>query len=44
MKYLDELKRLDLPLDKYAIFGSRVLAVKGIRENRDLDILVKTGL
>ncbi|GAF93599.1 unnamed protein product, partial [marine sediment metagenome] len=44
MKYLDELKRLDLPKDKYAIFGSGPLAIRGLRENRDLDIIVKPEL
>ncbi len=44
MKYLDELNRLNLPIDKYAIFGSGVLAIRGIRENKDLDIIVKWEL
>ncbi len=38
IKYLDELKKLKLL--KYVILGSGALAVRGIRENKDLDVLV----
>ncbi|MFA5176359.1 MAG: hypothetical protein WC413_03835 [Candidatus Nanoarchaeia archaeon] len=44
MKFLEELKKLNLPKDKYAIFGSGVLAAHGIRENKDLDIIAKKDL
>ena len=44
MKYLDELKRLDFPIDKFAIFGSGPLAIRGLREIDDLDIIVKPDL
>ena len=40
MKYLNELNKLNLPKDKYAIIGSAALAVRGIRDNEDLDIVV----
>jgi len=44
LPYLDELKQLNLPSKQYAIFGSGPLAIRGIREARDLDILVKKDL
>jgi hypothetical protein len=40
MKYLDELARLKLPKEEYAIFGSGPLAIRGIRDNNDLDLIV----
>lgn len=44
MKYLEELKGLNLPSDQYAVFGSGPLAIRGIRENKDIDIIAKPGL
>jgi len=44
MKYLDELKALALPPDQYAVFGSGPMAVRGIREANDLDLIVKESL
>jgi len=44
MRYLDELCELNLPSDQYAVFGSGVLAIRGLRENRDIDIVVKQEL
>lgn len=44
MKYLNELKKLNLPKGKYAVFGSGPLAIRGLRENKDIDIMVKSGL
>ena len=41
MKYLDELKNLNLPVGKFAIFGSGPMAVRGMRESHDLDVIVK---
>jgi hypothetical protein len=41
MKYLDELSFLNLPAGKFAIFGSGPIAVRGIREPEDLDVIVK---
>lgn len=41
VKYLDEVLALNLPRDQYALFGSTCLAVHGLRENKDVDILVK---
>lgn len=44
MKYLDEFKKLNLPKDKFAIFGSGPLAIRNLRENKDIDIIVKQDL
>ncbi len=44
MKYLDELKTLNLPKDKFAVFGSGPLAIRNLRENRDVDIIAKPEL
>lgn len=41
-KQLAELKKLNLPKDKYAIFGSGPLAINGIRDSDDIDIIVKS--
>ena len=41
MRYLDEVKRLNLPKDKFAIFGSGPIAIRGLREARDIDLIVK---
>jgi len=44
MKYLDELEELNLPKNKFAVFGSGSLAIRGLREANDLDIIVKEDL
>lgn len=44
MKYLDELKNLNLPTDKFAVFGSGPLGIRNLREINDLDIIVKISL
>jgi hypothetical protein len=44
MKYLDELRGLNLPKDKFAVFGSGTLAIRELRENKDLDVIVKRDL
>lgn len=44
MNHIDSLKKLNLPKDKFAIFGSGPLAVREIRDTRDLDIIVKPEL
>lgn len=41
---LAELEKLDLPKDKYAIFGSGPLAIRGVRDSEDIDIIVKPEL
>ncbi len=44
MKFLEEIKKLNLPKDKFAVFGSGPLAIRNIREVRDVDIIVKDDL
>ncbi|MEK6816274.1 MAG: hypothetical protein AABY09_01560 [Nanoarchaeota archaeon] len=44
MNHLKELKNLKLPKDKFAVFGSGSMAIRGLRENKDIDIIVKEGL
>lgn len=41
---LNELDKLNLPLGEYVIVSSGALAVRGIREARDLDIIVSDRL
>ena len=41
---LKELAKLNLPKDKFVIFGSGPMAIRGIRNSEDLDILVKEDL
>ncbi|MFC1594965.1 hypothetical protein ACFL3E_00875 [Patescibacteria group bacterium] len=43
-EFFKKLKELDLPKGKYAVFGSGPIAVRGLRESRDLDILVVQDL
>lgn len=42
--FLRELKKLGLPAEQYAIVGSGPLAVRGLRDAGDLDLIVKPGL
>lgn len=44
LPYLDELRLLNLPIKQYAIFGSGPLAVRGLRQAHDLDLLIKKDL
>ncbi len=41
---IDEVKRLNLPLGKYAVFGSAVMAIRGIREAPNIDVIVTNDL
>src|SRR3989344_5711621 len=41
---LKELKSLNLPTDQFAVMSSGVLAVRGLREARDLDLVVTRKL
>jgi hypothetical protein len=43
-KLLNELKKLNLPPDEFAITSSGCLAVRGIREANDLDLVVSDKL
>lgn len=38
---LGELKELNLDPDKFAVFGSGPLAIRGARDSNDIDIIVK---
>ena len=42
--FFDEARALNLPLGEYAIFGSGPMVVRGIREGRDIDIIVTKSL
>jgi len=44
MKFIEELKKLNLPQDKFAIFSSGCMAIRNLRENKDIDILVREDL
>ncbi|MCM8831952.1 MAG: hypothetical protein NC918_07165 [Candidatus Omnitrophica bacterium] len=44
MKHPDELRSLDLPTDEYAIFGSGPMAVRGIRRNNDINVVVSNEI
>ena len=40
MDIVNEVKKLNLPDGQYVVFGSGILAAKGIRPARDIDLLV----
>lgn len=40
MSYLKELREMNLSTDEYVIFGSGPMAVRGIRPNNDIDVVV----
>lgn len=44
LNHLEQLLALNLPTDQYAVFGSGPLAVRGWRENDDIDIVVSQKL
>ncbi len=44
MQHLDELRALNLPANQFAVFGSGPMAVHGLREVDDLDLIVKSAL
>lgn len=44
LKYIQKIKKMKLPKGEYAIFGSGPLAIKGIRDSRDVDIIVSDDL
>jgi len=44
VSYLDELLKLYLPADDFAVFGSGPIAIRNLRENEDIDIIVRPGL
>lgn len=44
LKQLDQLRALKLPSDEYAVHGSGPLALRGLREANDIDLIVKRSL
>lgn len=44
MDFFERVKALDLPLDTIIVIGSGVLAAHGIREARDIDVIVTAEL
>lgn len=44
MKFLQELKKLNLPNDKFAVFGSGPLGIRKLREPKNVDIIVKADV
>jgi hypothetical protein len=45
MEYLiSELKKLNLPKNEYSVFGSGPMAIRGLKEPGDLDIIVTEQL
>lgn len=41
---IDQLKALDLPEGEFVVVGSAAMAARGIREAKDLDVLVSSKL
>ena len=44
MNVIEEIKKLDLPTAEYVIIGGAVMAVHGIRDTDDIDIVVTPSL
>jgi hypothetical protein len=44
MNLFEEVKSLDLPIEQYTVVGSAAMAARGIREPKDIDILVTPEL
>ena len=44
MNIIEEVKKLDLPLGQYAVIGSAIMSVKGIRPSKDIDLIVTPRL
>jgi len=44
LKLLEKLEKLNLPKDKFAIYGSGPLGIRDIREINDLDLIVTPDL
>lgn len=44
MTIIERVKELNLPHGSYAVFGSGPLAVRGLREAKDLDIIITSEL
>jgi hypothetical protein len=44
MDIIEKVRKLDFPAGQYLVFGSGPLMVHGIRESRDIDLLVTSEL
>lgn len=44
MNIIETVKSLNLPTGHYVVFGSAPMAVRGLRESSDIDLLVDKGL
>jgi len=44
LKFIEELKALNLPAGQYAIFGSGPLAIRNLRDAGDIDLVVTQEL
>lgn len=44
MNVIEEAKKLQLPVRQYIVVGGGCLAVRGLRETKDLDVVVKPSL
>lgn len=42
MNFFKEVEKLDLPEDEFVVLGSGILAALGIREIKDIDLLIKS--
>jgi len=40
MNVIEEVRKLNLPLGKYVVVGSGIMAAKGLKETHDIDIMV----
>jgi hypothetical protein len=40
MNLISKIKSLDFPLGHYIVYGSAVMEINGIRESKDIDILI----
>ena len=40
----ENLKKLNLPADQFVVVGSGALSIKGIRDSKDLDVIVTNSL
>jgi hypothetical protein len=44
MNLIEDIKNLDLPYGEYSVVGSAAMSVRGLREHKDVDILVTKSL
>ncbi len=44
MNVVEEIKKLNLSIDQYVVIGGSSLAVRGIRETEDIDLVVSKDL